>query len=89
MLAANKQRLLPILPENWFCVRVFDAMASQWRLLPAANGGVRFIGLDYAALPVVLAALRRTQQHPQPLHVLLPQLQVMEGAAMAVLNNPR
>ncbi len=36
-------------PENWEAVQVFEALLSQWRM--GFNGP---IGLDYAAIPVVL-----------------------------------
>lgn len=74
-----------MLPENWFAVRLFDAMGTQWRVATVGPRMV-FIGLDYTALPIVLRSLRQRVPHARTLADVLPQLQVMEAAAIAVLD---
>lgn len=39
-------------PENWKALEVFMAMSTQWRVA-VGMGGAQWLGLDYAALPVV------------------------------------
>lgn len=73
-----------VLEENWHAVNVFFAMGTQWRVAAHA-GAVHYEGLDYAALPLVLAEHRATQ-HRQPLVRLMPQLRVMEHAAKQHMN---
>lgn len=73
-----------VLPECWHAVKVFEGMGSQWRVIPGPRHPL-FIGLDYAALPVVLAEKRRIA-HRQPLDVLMPQLRFLEAEARSHLN---
>jgi hypothetical protein len=73
-----------IFPENWHATSVFLAMGSQWRI-ESGWGGRVYHGLDYAALPPVLAEHRRIV-HRQPMDVLMPQLRTLEMAARDVLN---
>lgn len=64
---------VPVWPENWAAVRLFDSVQTQWRTGP---GGV--IGLDYLALPAWCrpgACTRRGRR-------LLAALQVMEAEAL-------
>lgn len=63
-------------PENWDVLRVFLAMATQWRF--AGMAGVPS-GLDYAALPSVLRFLRL-----RPDEALFERLRVMEAEALEV-----
>lgn len=60
--------------ENWEAVTVLLAMGTQWRV--AGLTGLP-VGLDYAALPVVTAALAVDLDED-----LLARLRVMEGAAL-------
>lgn len=81
----RKQAEVPVWPEHWHAVTAFCAMSSQWRAHALPNGRLFFQGLEYSALPIVLASLRELP-HRQPLTELLPQLRVMETAARERLN---
>ena len=74
-----------VLEENWHAVNVFFAMGTQWRVAAGMGAAMHYEGLDYAALPLVLAEHRATP-HRQPLVRLMPQLRVMEHAAREQLN---
>jgi hypothetical protein len=63
-------------PENWAAVEMFLRVQTQWR---TSMGGV--IGLDYAAVAWVLKLYGIEDQRS-----LLEDLQVMEAAAMRVMN---
>jgi len=63
--------------ENWAAVEMFCRVQTQWRT--TMNG---VLGLDYR----VLEWLFRLYEVNDP-HALLEDLQVMEGAAMMVLNS--
>ena len=63
-------------PENWSAVEMFMRVQTQWR---AAMNGV--IGLDYTALAWLLTLYEVKDQRS-----LLEDLQVMEAAALAILN---
>lgn len=65
--------------ENWEAVQLFTRLSTQWRY--GGMGGV--IGLDYAA---VEAAMRMIRIKPDQRSALLEDLQVMEGAALGVMN---
>jgi len=62
--------------ENWPTVEMFLRVQTQWR---TSMGGV--IGLDYAAVAWVLKLYGIEDQRS-----LLEDLQVMEAAAMRVMN---
>ncbi len=76
-----------VLPENWHAVCAFVRMSDQWRVV-MGMGGMHWLGLDFAALPVVLAATKqRVAEHlRRPLPDLLDQLRSMADAARRVLN---
>lgn len=63
-------------PENWPIIEMFLRVQTQWR---TSMGGV--IGLDYAAVAWVLKLYGIEDQRS-----LLEDLQVMEAAAMRVMN---
>jgi len=63
-------------PENWPTIEMFLRVQTQWR---TSMGGV--IGLDYAAVAWVLKLYGIEDQRS-----LLEDLQVMEAAAMRVMN---
>jgi hypothetical protein len=63
-------------PENWTTIEMFLRVQTQWR---TSMGGV--IGLDYAAVAWVLKLYGIEDQRS-----LLEDLQVMEAAAMRVMN---
>jgi hypothetical protein len=63
-------------PENWSAVEMFMRVQTQWR---AAMNGV--IGLDYTALAWLLTLYEVKDQRS-----LLEDLQVMEAAALTILN---
>jgi len=69
---------LEVWPEHWHALHLFDAMGTQWRAHPP--------GLDYAALPAVMALLRDAVAHRQPRAVVFAQLRVMEHAAIQWLH---
>lgn len=85
MQAAAKQRHFEVFPENWYAFRLFDAMSTQWNVC-AVGARMVFIGLNYTAMPLVHASLRRVVQHAKPLHEVLPQVAVLEARAMSILN---
>lgn len=74
-------------PENWHAACAFLDMGSQWRMLPTLNR-VLWQGLDYSALPIVLAALKPVipEHCRRPLHKLMPQMRALESAAASVKN---
>ena len=63
-------------PENWPTVETFLRVQTQWR---TSMGGVT--GLDYAAVAWVLKLYEVEDQRS-----LLENLQVMEAAAMRIMN---
>lgn len=70
--------------DNWDTVLLFLDCATQWRVA-IGMGGALWLGLDYAAVAALmqmrgLARARRA--------ALLADLQIMERAALAVLNAP-
>lgn len=76
--AAAEPEEIEIWAENWDAVRAFAAIRTQWRTQIAPNGKLLHLGLDYTA---VSARLDVDAASP-----LWPQLQVMEIAARAALN---
>lgn len=65
-----------VLPEAWPAVQMFLRCQTQWR---TTMSGV--LGLDYGALAWLLRLYEVEDQRS-----MLEDLQVMEAAAMAVLN---
>lgn len=63
-----------VLPQNWPAVRAFLACETQWRT-EGTRGGIIWLGLDYAAVDVVL----RRMQAPDE---IFADLQLMETAAL-------
>jgi hypothetical protein len=80
IVARNAREQFAVWPENWHAVCIFLDMGSQWRLVPTMTR-VIWQGLDYAALPVVMAALKPAlPQHTlQPLVRLMPQVRLLEA----------
>ena len=78
---------IAVLPDCWHAVRVFVTMAEQWHWVSIPQGASRRVGLRLESLPVVLAALR-SEPHRRPLAHVLPQLLVMQRAALRVWNGP-
>ena len=76
---------IEIWPENWQAIQVFCALAAtQWLLLPTPGGTPVVTGLRYEAIPVIYEAYGvKRKQIPDLFHCL----QVMERAALAILNN--
>lgn len=64
-------------PDNWAAVQMFLRVQTQWR---TAMSGV--IGLDYTAVAWLLTLYEIGDQRS-----LLEDLQVMEAAALPLLNN--
>ena len=65
-----------MLEENWLAVQMWCRVQTQWR---TSMGGV--LGLDYGAVSWVLRLYEVEDQRS-----MLEDLQVMEAAAMAALN---
>lgn len=84
---AARPNLLPVLPQGWHAVEVFVRMGDQWRV-SVGMGGAFYQGLDFSALPIVLAAVKPlVPEHlRQPLSVLLDQLRTLAAGARDVLN---
>lgn len=73
-------------PEHWHALKVFLAMDTQWRTHLGVRG-LFYEGLDYAALPPVLAEHRRLPRRlRQPMDRLMPQLRTLELEARTHLN---
>lgn len=68
--------------DAWRAVLAFLALQTQWRV-QLALGGVLWLGLDYAG---VRAWLELQGHAPRTARALLADLQVMERAALPVLN---
>lgn len=67
-------------PENAASVELFCRCATQWNVV-AGMAGLVHIGLRYEAVEPVMR-MRRAKDRA----ALFDDLQVMEGAALAVLN---
>jgi len=76
MLAPEVSDDFEVWHENWPAVEMFMRVQTQWRT--AMNG---VIGLDYTALAWLLTLYEVKNQRS-----LLEDLQVMEAAALAILN---
>jgi Phage related hypothetical protein (DUF1799) len=69
--------------ENWLAVSVFVGLRTQWRL-HVGMGGAIYQGLDYMAVEAALR-LQRVPRRDWP--ALFDDLQVMEAAALPLLND--
>jgi hypothetical protein len=83
LAAFNVEMALPevsddfeVWPENWPAVEMFMRVQTQWR---TAMSGI--VGLDYTALAWLLTLYEVKDQRS-----LLEELQVMEAAALGLLN---
>lgn len=87
IVARNAREQFQVWPENWHAVCAFLDMASQWRLVPTMTS-VLWQGLDYAALPIVLAALKPAlpEHTVRPLAKLMPQIRVLEARGAEARN---
>jgi hypothetical protein len=85
-LAARAQQAGPaayrVYPENQPAVKVFCALATQWRVLVFPRA-LLYQGLDYAAVPAVLR-LSGVVRAEWP--AVFADLQVLEGEAARALN---
>lgn len=68
-----------VMPQNWDTVRVFLACETQWRVLARPDGAAVWLGLDYAAVDVVLRRMDLGND-------VFGDLQHMERAALEVLG---
>ena len=76
------QRVCEVEPENAGAVRLFLRMQSQWQMQTLSGGSKAFIvrtGLDYAALPVVAAALGLALDG-----LLLDQVRILEDESLGI-----
>ena len=64
--------------DNWPAVTVFLALATQWRVL-LGMGGLVWLGLDYAAVDVVMRRLAVPEG-------AFADIRIMEAAALPILN---
>ena len=71
---------------NWPSVRIFASCCSLWRAVGGFPGGVSYLGLDYPGLDVVMRHLAPAGADAAALFL---DLQVMEAAALAILNEAR
>ncbi len=68
--------LFEVWPENWDAIEMWCRVQTQWR---TSAGGA--IGLDYSVLAWLFKMYSVEDQR-----ALLEDLQIMEGAALAVMN---
>jgi hypothetical protein len=71
--------------DNETATLAFLALRTQWRLVPGL-GGVAFQGLEYGSISAVLELLPVPRKRKPE---VFAELQVMEQAALAVLNAKR
>jgi hypothetical protein len=69
-----------VLPENWDSIQVFSSLNRCWRL-DSFNG--KYLGLDR---PSIESTLRLMGIPPDRHREILEDLQIMENAALQVLN---
>lgn len=70
--------------DNWPAVLAFLACQTQWRREFAGMSGVLvWQGLDY---PALISVIRLHGHRGQSALAIFEQVQVMEGAALAILN---
>jgi len=75
---------------NWLVVMLFLALETQWRVASRGLAGtLQWLGIDYAAAGVLLAARSRSEQRRRPAGRMLADLRVMEREALTVMNEVR
>lgn len=73
-------------PENWDAVRVFLACQTQWRKEFAGMEALLiWHGFDYPGISIVIGMHGHRGQKAQ---AIFNDLQVMEQAALPILNKP-
>lgn len=77
--------LFEIHPDNLEALNAFLAMQTQWRVA-VGMAGAFYVGLEYAAIPAVLALLGIPRAARAD---IFASLRAMESAALRVLNSPR
>lgn len=77
--ATSEEEHFEVWPENWEAAQLFLRLSSQWRY--GAMGGV--IGLNYPSMESLMRMLRVKDKA-----AMVDDLQVMERAALEVLNLP-
>lgn len=78
MAPARAAEGFEVLPQAWDALRAFLDCETQWRVA-AGFGGVIWLGLDYAAVEIVLRRKRLADG-------VFDDLQVMERAALDVFS---
>lgn len=68
---------MEVWPDAWPAFRLFDAMATQWRV---GQGGAS--GLDYSVIPATASMLGIKRRD---LTDIFPDLRIMEVEALAVM----
>ena len=69
--------------ENERIVDVFRALATQWRVVAGAMGGIVYQGIDYASAIAIMPALGVPKCDRAD---VFAGLRIMESAAVTVLN---
>jgi hypothetical protein len=76
----DESDVFPVWDKNWPALTAFLALETQWRVVARGMTGVlEFLGLDYAAVDVVL---RRRKAKTS----VFEDLQAMEGAALSAFR---
>lgn len=75
----TEEELIEVWSPNWPVMRVFLACETQWRA-SATMAGLIWLGLDYAAVEIVMRRLGFDD-------IAWADLQAMEAAALGVLNS--
>lgn len=78
--AQESERHFAVSSENWPSLLLFLDLETQWRMHLGANGLI-WLGLDYAAAEALMR-MKRMRARDR----LMSDLQVMERAALPVLN---
>ncbi len=74
----GESELLEVWERNWMALLLFLACETQWSIV-AGMGGVSYVGLDYAAVDIVM-------KHRGFDAAAFAGLQIMEQEALRVLN---
>lgn len=68
--------------DNLLAYQAFNAMGTQWRYRPSGMGLGPAVGLEYQSVPM---ALRMAGIPAEKEEEILPDLRIMEAAALEVL----
>lgn len=85
-VAKKNQPDFEVFEENWPSLLFFISLKTQWVIALGGMGGAVYIGLNY---PAVEAAMNLKQIPKKERPSLFHDLQVMEEAALEVLNKQK